>query len=223
MSNLFFIQNILFLTFLYFTTQTKTNKNNFLSFSLQGSIKNSLRESTIDENFFDLISEYRKKLLESTIFSEIINNDNKNNQKENKILKNNLLRSVLIQNVTKEINDNEVFFDTTEFIWENIQTFGDAPSPRRGFSMIIADTFLVIFGGSDLNGNFYNDVFYFDLTKNTWMRINSIGSIPKPRADHSAILYGTTMWIFGGASREGYLNDLYSLDIETVINIKKEV
>ena len=117
----------------------------------------------------------------------------------------------------KAEENTESFFNTTEFVWENLPFLGEAPSPRRGQSVIIADTYLIVFGGSDLNSKFYNDVFYFDLLKKNWMKVNAVGKIPTPRADHSAILYGTTMWVFGGASKDGYLNDLYSFNIETVI------
>jgi len=171
-----------------------------------------------EENLFSLISEYIKKLLKNTTFPEIINKNESisktKKERDIKIHQIDLLRTILIQNSKEE--QIESYFNTTEFVWENIAALGEAPTPRRGHSMVLADTYLIVFGGSDLNSKFYNDVYYFDLIKKLWMKVNCVGSIPTPRADHSAVIYGSTMWVFGGASNTGYLNDLYSFNIETV-------
>lgn len=42
------------------------------------------------------------------------------------------------------------------------------------------------------------------------------GEIPSKRQGHSAVLHGTTMWVYGGSTDEGYTNDLYSLNLENV-------
>lgn len=43
------------------------------------------------------------------------------------------------------------------------------------------------------------------------------GTGPSPRSNHVAALYDDkTLFIFGGASKSKTLNDLYSLDFETV-------
>jgi len=50
-----------------------------------------------------------------------------------------------------------------------------------------------------------------------WSKSPSTGDIPSKRQGHSATLYGSTLWVFGGSNSMGYLNDLYSLNLETVI------
>jgi hypothetical protein len=235
MVNIILINNLIFISILSLTIQTNT-KNKFLSLTKDSNYNNkqnnynnllqipisTLNETeNTEENLFNLISEYRNKLLQKTIFAEIIKTEkNKSeiiNKKEEeyKNLKKDLLRTILIEKNKDEISES--FFNSTEFIWENLPALGEAPSPRRGHSMVLADTYLIVFGGSDLNSKFYNDVYYFDLLKKTWIKANCVGNIPTPRADHSAVVYGTTMWVFGGASSSGYLNDLYSFNIENVI------
>jgi len=51
-----------------------------------------------------------------------------------------------------------------------------------------------------------------------WINVPTYGIVPGPRGGHSAILHGTTMWVFGGWSLNTYLNELYSLNLETVFN-----
>ena len=48
------------------------------------------------------------------------------------------------------------------------------------------------------------------------------GSSPSARNGHASILYGSSLYIFGGASNKGFLNDLHVLNLDNVIiNLKK--
>lgn len=229
MVNIILLINIIFISILSLTIQTNTkikflsltkdfnynnNQNNYSNL-LQIPTNTLLETENTEENLFNLMSEYRNKLLKKTIFAEIIKNEKKINEKE---AEKDLLRAILIDKNKDE--KLESYFNSTEFIWENLPALGEAPSARRGQSMVLADTYLIVFGGSDLNSKFYNDVYYFDFLKKSWMKASCVGNIPTPRADHSAVIYGTTMWVFGGASSSSYLNDLYSFNIE---NVKIEI
>ena len=219
MVNLNLIHNLIFLSILSLTFQTSA-KIKFLSFTADINTNNNLLQiqTNQEEKMFDLISEYRTKLLKNTIFAELIKKvtsaEKIFNKKENKIIQKDFFKAILIEKQTEE--NIETYFNTTEYIWESMLTLGEAPNPRRGHSMVLADTYLIVFGGSDLDSKFCNELYFFDLLKKTWMKVNGLGNIPSPRADHSAVLHGTTMWIFGGASSLGYLNDLYSFNIENV-------
>ncbi|GMP76677.1 hypothetical protein CsSME_00033254 [Camellia sinensis var. sinensis] len=58
----------------------------------------------------------------------------------------------------------------------------------------------------------------FDLKSLTWLPLHCTGQGPSPRSNHVAALYGDKMLlIFGGASKSKTLNDIYSLDFETMI------
>jgi len=57
----------------------------------------------------------------------------------------------------------------------------------------------------------YPDIMLF------WNHINCRGTAPSPRFNHVAALYDDKiLYIFGGSSKSRTLNDLYSLDFETV-------
>jgi hypothetical protein len=201
--------------------------------------KNTNSEHQDDNNLFNLITDYKKNLFKENIMKNFYlhNNihpytDNDNNYDIN-INENNYninynsnikdikrkFDSIFLQ---KNKNTNfESFFNSTKFTWETITSKGETPKSTKGFSMVLSGTTIIIFGGRDLNDKYYNDMYFFDLQKKTWTKISPKGVSPKPRAYHSAIIRGTVMWIFGGSSDSGYLNDLYSFDLETVIKFYK--
>jgi hypothetical protein len=175
-----------------------------LKISLCVSNKNTNIElnDKIDLKLENLIG-YYKKLIDMT---------DKNNPEE--VVKNNTI--AFIQNTLTDDNQPQVF---EPFIWTQLNINNEGPSIRRGHSTIIADNFIVVFGGCYMESTCYNDVYYLDLLADTWISIKTTGSIPTPRQGHSAVLYGSSMWVYGGSSSDGYLNDLYSLNLETVIFI----
>lgn len=123
-------------------------------------------------------------------------------------------QSALSINLAK---DNQT--DYTSFTWNELKPVNNGPLPRRGHSMIQTDNYLVVFGGCYMETDCYNDIFYYDMEHYQWYKINATGQIPSPRQGHSATLFGTTMYIYGGSSGDGYLSDLYSFDLEHVSHI----
>jgi Galactose oxidase, central domain len=101
--------------------------------------------------------------------------------------------------------------------WIPILAQGDTPTKRRGHSIISIDEMLIVFGGCYLDEKCFNDVHIFELKSNTWKEQKTRGNKPKERAGHTATLFGSKMYVFAGGGKDGYLNDLYVLDIETVI------
>uniref|UniRef100_A0A6N2K1R6 Uncharacterized protein n=1 Tax=Salix viminalis TaxID=40686 RepID=A0A6N2K1R6_SALVM len=58
----------------------------------------------------------------------------------------------------------------------------------------------------------------FDLKSFTWLPLHCTGTGPSPRSNHVAALYDDkNLLIFGGTSKSRTLNDLYSLDFETMV------
>ncbi|XP_039040219.1 acyl-CoA-binding domain-containing protein 5-like [Hibiscus syriacus] len=58
----------------------------------------------------------------------------------------------------------------------------------------------------------------FDLKSATWLTLQCTGARLSPRSNHVATLYDDkTLLVFGGASKSRTLNDLYSLDFETMV------
>jgi len=73
---------------------------------------------------------------------------------------------------------------------------------------------LYIFGGHDEENNKLNDIWKFDLEAGCWIPVSTADDIyPIARSGHSAVVYGSKMFIFGGIveiTKE--LNDLMQFD-----------
>ena len=190
-----------------------------------------------DSNVLDLNSELDKKLNELfSFYKDVIkNSDSKENssekffetleQKANSLVKSDFLEkqskkefkeTSFIQNSMKiETMQSEVF-NYQPFVWTSFSVKKTGPSPRRGHSAVLADTYMVIFGGCYMESKCYNDVYFLELRTQTWIYVPTTGEIPSPRQGHTATLYGSIMWVYGGSSGNGYFSELYSLNLETV-------
>lgn len=109
-------------------------------------------------------------------------------------------------------------FDTETECWSLMEAKGDIPVTRSGHTVVRASSVLILFGGEDAKRRKLNDMHMFDLKSLTWLPLQSKGPGPSPRSNHVAALYDDKLLlIFGGASKSRTLNDLYSLDFETMI------
>ncbi|XP_015892657.3 acyl-CoA-binding domain-containing protein 6 isoform X2 [Ziziphus jujuba] len=109
-------------------------------------------------------------------------------------------------------------FDTETECWSLVEAKGDIPVARSGHTVVRASSVLILFGGEDAKRRKLNDLHMFDLKSLTWLPLHCTGTGPSPRSNHAAALYDDkTLYIFGGASKSRTLNDLYSLDFETMI------
>lgn len=215
MVNVFYVLNIILICLLYTNIgSSKINKDNHLTLNLE-----------TDKSLYELIIEYRKKLFKQNLLNNLLFENNYFYNTSPKISQNNtqnistkidLLETQLYKTILLENKKIEGYFNNTVFNWENLKSFGTPPSERRGYSMVLSDTNLVLFGGSYMDTEYFNDLFFFDLISKNWIKINQLGDVPSPRVGHSCVLHGTIIWLFGGSSNQGYLNDLYSFNLETV-------
>lgn len=173
--------------------------------------KNLLHNKTADNKIIDLFDNEARYLLSNNKTSKNIFNKNPNEIHSSQIS--------FIQNTMneKDLFETKITFAYQPFVWTEYSTNKRAPTPRRGHSSVIADTYMIIFGGCYMESKCYNDVHFLDFRSKSWTKVNTTGEIPSSRQSHSAVLHGSTMWVFGGSSNDGYLNDLYSLNLETVI------
>ncbi|CAK8530935.1 unnamed protein product [Lathyrus sativus] len=108
-------------------------------------------------------------------------------------------------------------FDIETECWSLMEAKGDIPTARSGHTVVRANSTLILFGGEDCKKRKLNDLHMFDLKSLTWLPLHCTGTTPSPRCNHVASLYnGKILYIFGGASKSRTLNDLYSLDFETM-------
>ncbi|CAN6338519.1 unnamed protein product [Urochloa humidicola] len=109
-------------------------------------------------------------------------------------------------------------FNTETELWSLVEAKGDIPVARSGHTVIRAGATLILFGGEDIKGKKRHDLHMFDLKSSTWLPLNYKGAGPSPRSNHIAALYDDRiLLIFGGHSKSKTLNDLYSLDFETMV------
>ncbi|KAF5752220.1 hypothetical protein HS088_TW01G00128 [Tripterygium wilfordii] len=109
-------------------------------------------------------------------------------------------------------------FDTETECWSLMEAKGNIPISRSGHTVVIANSVLIMFGGEDAKKRKLNDMHRFDLKSLTWLPLHCKGTGPSPRSNHVATLYDDkTLFVFGGVSKSRTLNDLYSLDFETMI------
>ncbi|XP_024545507.1 acyl-CoA-binding domain-containing protein 6 isoform X3 [Selaginella moellendorffii] len=114
-------------------------------------------------------------------------------------------------------------FDTETFTWSLFPTYGQAPIARRGQSVSLIGSNLVMFGGEDSKRRLLNDLNIFDLETMTWEAVDAIGPPPSPRADHAAAVYaGHYLYIFGGGSHSSCFSDLHVLNLKTMEWSRKE-
>lgn len=108
-------------------------------------------------------------------------------------------------------------FDTETECWSLMEAKGDVPVARSGHTVLRASSVLILFGGEDGKRRKLNDLHMFDLKSLTWLPLHCTGTGPSPRSNHVSALYDDKLLlIFGGSSKSRTLNDLYTLDFETM-------
>jgi hypothetical protein len=119
--------------------------------------------------------------------------------------------------------------DLTTSAWSGaLTTTGTAPSMRWGHSAVswrevVSGAWkMTVFGGQTNTGDYFADVFTFDLATNTWSgAVTTTGAAPSARSRHSAVSWREAvsgawkMTVFGGSSSSMPLNDVYTLDLAT--------
>lgn len=103
---------------------------------------------------------------------------------------------------------NKVFeFLVDENKWREIPNKKDQklPAPRTGHSAVIYNGSMYIFGGSSAECDKLCDFWKYDISNENWSEIKPPEGQeetclwPRVRSGHSAVIHGTTMYIFGGS------------------------
>ena len=111
--------------------------------------------------------------------------------------------------------------DTKARTCKQLRVSGDQPGPRLGHSTTAIQRTLFVFGGrtgADLVDCAVGDFHAFDIEKLAWSAVGAVGA-PAPRSFHAAASDDTNLYIFGGCSAQGRLNDLHRYDSTTGIGI----
>jgi N-acetylneuraminic acid mutarotase len=107
-------------------------------------------------------------------------------------------------------------FDVAARKWDSIPQ-SNAIKGRAHHSAVLYHDTMYVFGGSD-DDLLYDELWAFDLTNNTWTikeRKTEQSLWPSPRDNHTAVVHGNFMYVFGGMDNEGSLDELWRYDFTT--------
>ena len=115
---------------------------------------------------------------------------------------------------------------------------GESPSPRHSHTAVVWKNSLFIFGGALEKGALDNTLYSFNFGTNiplpsssfhtklparfwfsvqrTWKKVSVKGTPPSGRWGHSAVVFGSSMFIFGGFSESSSSNQLFQFDFGTL-------
>jgi hypothetical protein len=109
--------------------------------------------------------------------------------------------------------------------WSELSPTGTLPPVREGHASVYDPNTntMIVFGGTDCNGNYYNDVWILSNADGStgtpkWTQSRPVGTPPSARSQSSAIYDGASrvMTIFGG----GAASKSVSNDVWTLANVK---
>lgn len=101
-------------------------------------------------------------------------------------------------------------YDTKQILENNSKY----PAPRINHSQVTYNTSIIIYGGINKNGKYFDDMWEFNIANRTWKKIEFNGETPKPRQGHSALLIGDNIYIFGGKIANVFeINEFWKFDL----------
>ncbi|XP_027192931.1 uncharacterized protein [Cicer arietinum] len=119
-------------------------------------------------------------------------------------------------------NNNEVYYNdlyilnTETLVWMRATTSGTPPSPRDSHTCSSWKNRIIVIGGEDGHDYYLSDVHILDTDTLMWRELSTSGQLLPPRAGHSTVSFGKTLFVFGGfTDAQNLYNDLYMLDIDT--------
>lgn len=99
-------------------------------------------------------------------------------------------------------------FDTKTLTWSTPQVSGMVPYAKDGHSACVINNKMYIFGGFEYLTDLYSqEIHCLNLDTMRWSFIDAAGTLPSYRDFHTAVAYGTRMYIYGG---RGDMNSPYN-------------
>ncbi|XP_023229301.1 kelch domain-containing protein 3-like [Centruroides sculpturatus] len=120
----------------------------------------------------------------------------------------------------QKICSNElIYLDTETMTWNYLYPKGNVPQGRRSHSAFVYRKNMYIFGGyNSIANQFFNDLYLYKPTDNTWELVRTIGKGPSPRRRQSCCIIDDQVVIFGGASPKTSPSAKFSLETNNFID-----
>ncbi|SCU99407.1 LADA_0H19570g1_1 [Lachancea dasiensis] len=119
------------------------------------------------------------------------------------------------------MDDDVYLFNINSYKWTIPRPVGPRPLGRYGHKISIIATSqmktkLYVFGGQ-FDDTYFNDLSVFDLSSfrrpdSHWQFIKPNTFTPPPLTNHTMISYDFKLWVFGGDTPQGLVNDLFMYD-----------
>jgi len=99
-------------------------------------------------------------------------------------------------------------------LWQEIRAGGRAPPARSGAQAAVWNGAVWFFGGyTKKDGDYFNDVYKYDIATSMWGSVHTLGEAPQKRTDHSVVLFRDSLLVFGGFDGHNRFNDLRELHL----------
>lgn len=113
-------------------------------------------------------------------------------------------------------------------LWQEIRAGSRPPPARSGAQAVVWSGSVWFFGGyTKKDGDYFNDVYKYDISMSMWGSVQTLGESPQKRTDHSVVLFRDSMITFGGFDGTNRFNDLRELQLAerrwTQINTRSSV
>ncbi|KAL8278979.1 hypothetical protein RQP46_008648 [Phenoliferia psychrophenolica] len=96
--------------------------------------------------------------------------------------------------------------------WSKMPMGGRLPRGMRAHSATVVGSDIWCFGGCDIRGKCFSDVWKFDVDSFHWSKPKVIGEIPPITRAHTAVLVDKRIFIIGGGDGPTYYNETYYFD-----------
>ncbi|ORY92943.1 hypothetical protein BCR35DRAFT_349243, partial [Leucosporidium creatinivorum] len=100
----------------------------------------------------------------------------------------------------------------TAMYWSRTPVAGRVPRGMRAHSATVVGNEVWCFGGCDIRGGCFKDVWKLDCDTFVWSKPKVTGEIPPVTRAHTATLVDRRLFIFGGGDGPHYYNDTYIFD-----------
>lgn len=99
-------------------------------------------------------------------------------------------------------------------LWQEICAGGRPITARSGAQAVVWNGSVWFFGGyTKKGGDYFNDVYKYDIAASSWDSVQTLGELPPKRTDHSLCLFRDSMLVFGGFDGSDRFNDLRELHL----------